>query len=216
MAEHPERLKFRELCMDTLMQPSKMLTTGNYYRWGGNNHRAGSDCSGHIVGMRRELGYGTQDQAAQTMHDECVREGRPTVRMLGCLYFYGSSKTNITHVTLGYDDLVAIGANNGSSGTDTRAEAKARCAGWQFCDPEYRTDLRAVYVPDWWPWVRVTTADLNVREFPTLTGAIIETLPVNTPVELQAGTPTAANGYTWVPVRNGDRLGYVASEFLKR
>ena len=210
--EHPDRLRLRELMTDTL---------SFRYKWGGNNHRAyGADCSGHIVGMMRELRWqsSTWDKSAEEMRDECVAENRPVVQTLGTLYFYGSSLTNITHVTMGYDDVMAIGSNRGGRSTDTAAEAVAQCAGWQACTPDFRSDLRAHYLPDWYPFYRVTTATLNLRDAATLSGQIVNELPVNTPLELLAETSTEMDGYTWVPVQTADGMmrGWVAAEFLKR
>lgn len=215
--EHPDRFRFRELIRDTLMFWPDMDERGDFYKWGGVTLEDGADCSGKLIAIRRKLFGPTTRISSQSMYNECVREMRPRTRMLGCLYFYGSSSTNITHVTLGYDDLVAVGANNGTPGTNTRAEAKARHAGWQFCDPEYRSDLRAVYVPDWWPWVRVTTANLNVRDQPSIVvGQVRTTLDTNTAVELVSDEQYDADNYRWVRVVIDGEAGWVASEFLKR
>lgn len=217
MIEHPERRKFRELCIATLMRFPVMQTTGNYYHYGGNDPRKGSDCSGHLVGSRRILGYRDDDQIAQDMHDECVRENRPRgTGTLGELHFYGSSVTKIGHVTLAYDDLLAIGANNGTKTTKSRTAAKARSAGWQFCDPHYRNDHQATYMPDWWPWIRVTTDTLNLRDGVGTSAVILQTLPANTVVELQSDTPFTADGYDWYGVNVGEDMGWVAGEWLKR
>lgn len=216
MNEHPDRLRFRELCIDTLMRFPTMASYGNYYNINGTDPYNGSDCSSHICGMRNILGWGSGQSLSQQMYNECVRGGRPSVRMLGCFYLYGSSTSHITHVTLGWDDLVAIGANNGTASTKTRAQAKARSAGWQFCDPDYRSDLRGVYVPDWWPWIRVTTAALNLRAQPTLLGDILDTLDENTVVELITDERYQMDNLNWMRVTVDGETGWVASEYLKR
>ena len=203
--EHPTR---------TLLRQRITKRNGIWYDWGE------ADCSQQIVDMVRDIAEksGSWDMRSQAMYD--AFKDRPVAKVLGALWLYGTSPTNIRHVRLAYDDIAAFGAEGGSTGTNTDAEAKSRCAFWRSCDP-YK-DSRNVYgpfLPDWYPFYRVTTANLNLRDKSSVVvGQIITELPANTVVTLTDVTEQNADGYTWVPVETADGMmrGWVAAEFLKR
>jgi len=203
--EHPDRRKFREAINKR---------NGTPYIWGA------ADCSQQIIDMCKGVGITLpfKDRNTQGMYDDAVKANRPVAKVLGALYLYGTSPSNISHVRLAYDDVVAFGAEGGGTGTKTTAQAKAQCAFWRSCDPQ--VDRRKVYgpfVPDWYPWYRVTTASLNLRNAYGLQGPVNAVLPPNTVLTLRSETYAESDGYTWVPVETPDgEKGWVALEFTKR
>lgn len=208
MIEHPERTRFRKAIL---------ARNGTWYDWGQ------ADCSQQIIDMCKGLGFDLPftDRSSQGMYDDAINGNRPKAAMLGSLWLYGSP-TNVTHVRLAYDDVVAFGAEGGSKTTNTVEQAKARCAFWRSCDPhkDSRT-IQGPFMPSWYPWVRVTTANLNLRDRPSVAvgsaGNVIEVLPSNTALELLDDPTHEQDCYVWASVQtiDGER-GWVASEFLKR
>ncbi|MCG3176890.1 MAG: hypothetical protein MOGMAGMI_01854 [Candidatus Omnitrophica bacterium] len=202
MTEHPQRRLLRERIVKRI---------GTWYDWGQ------ADCSQQIVDMVRDIAGKSAgwDMSSQGMYN--AYHERPVVPMLGALWLYGSSTTNISHVRLAYDDTLAFGAEGGARTTNTVEQAKARCAFWRSCDPVLDSRKRyGPFMPDWWPWVRVTTDTLNLRDGVGTSAVILQTLPANTVVELLAGDAVQMDGYTWVRVVTSGETGYVAGEWLKR
>jgi uncharacterized protein YgiM (DUF1202 family) len=62
--------------------------------------------------------------------------------------------------------------------------------------------------------VKVATDSLNLRSAASLTATVLLVLPFGTSLTV-TGAPTAANGYTWYPVKTaGGTAGWVAGEYL--
>lgn len=195
-----------------------LSSLGTPYIWGGNSleQDRGGDCSGTIVDLYRrlELIPWTQDYTAQAFYD--LNKTRPDERLFGCHYYYGTSLTNITHIVFGYDNTgIIIGANGGGSATDTIAEARRDGAQLQFDEFDYRKDLKAVRMPKY-PWIRVTTDELNLRDAPKIESTVITAIPKGRVVELKVRDRlfTETGGVKWAPVYYDGKEGWVSNNYL--
>lgn len=114
------------------------------YRFGGNSHLLGYDCSGFVLEILRAAGYvkSHQDMTAQElfkfMEPYCnTLEQTPKA---GSLVFYGKSVTQITHVGFALDQWLMVEAGGGDSQTLELRDAIAKNAFVRIRPIRYRTD----------------------------------------------------------------------------
>jgi cell wall-associated NlpC family hydrolase len=73
---------------------------GNKYRYGGTSLTKGADCSGFTMSVYKEFGYDLPHNAYGQMVDDSVTKVSMKNIKPGDLIFYGSSKSNCSHVAL--------------------------------------------------------------------------------------------------------------------
>lgn len=60
-----------------------------------------------------------------------------------------------------------------------------------------------------------TNVGVNIRNFPSLTGTVLGTIPSNTSL-MVTGPAGAADGYTWIPVSWGSIDGWIATNYVTK
>jgi hypothetical protein len=214
---------------------SKLYDYANvWYKWGGQD-KQGIDCSGYVAEWWEDIGFKSEgfDATADSMYDNFRSGAWPGTKLdkpkFGSLVFYGPSAyetgTNAGHVVIGLCSTHIIGANGGGSSVDTVSEAKARYAFVKVQPVNYRADMLGIWMPDYEfvneatptpaPMKRYkTTTNVNLRQAPSLSGAILVVIPSGETITGTQDAPVLAGGYTWVKVVYGSFVGWVANKNL--
>ena len=133
---------------------------GQPYIWGGGSGSVdapgtGWDCSGfvndHLMDhglLADQDGHGPSSQSLYTMF-KASEVPLDTVPDLGDLLFFGTSKSNITHVMMALNHSMCIGAQGGGSNTNSVSEAVRDEARVRVRRINYRSDLRAIVRLTW-------------------------------------------------------------------
>ena len=120
---------------------------GAPYDWGGEDPQ-GFDCSGLAQEFLRSVGMDPPgDQGAQGLYRAIKAHQIFETPHSGCLLFYGSDVTNITHVAIAWTDELMIEAGGGGSRTTTPAAAHSVSAFVRLRPIDRRKDLVAVCDP---------------------------------------------------------------------
>lgn len=114
------------------------------YRYGGNSHLLGFDCSGYALEIMRAAGYvkSGQDMSANDLYKfiEPYCSTLDSVPRAGALVFFGESVTKITHVGFALDGYLMLEAGGGDSQTLELKDAIARNAFIRLRPIRYRKD----------------------------------------------------------------------------
>jgi len=122
---------------------------GVHYNYGttetrGDDPVGGFDCSGLVSECLRSIGLigNSERLSAQMFYDLFSQEDEIPVSIeIGCLVFYGKSKTRISHIAIAINKDQVIEAGGGSSSTHEEHEAAVRNAFVRIRPIHYRSDF---------------------------------------------------------------------------
>jgi len=101
-----------------------MSFIGLPYKWGGSNPMEGMDCSGLVQIILESVGMDPPgDQTAANLFSYFLANSKASKAKAGAIAFYGSSRSNITHIAFCLDHFRVIEAGGGGSKTNTRDDA---------------------------------------------------------------------------------------------
>jgi cell wall-associated NlpC family hydrolase len=124
------------------------------YIWGGSTHEGGMDCSGLVQEILASVGMDpVGDQTAQGLYNSLSPISMSSLPQAGALCFYGSSKTQITHIGFMLDANRMLEAGGGGSKVTTKLEADKAQAFVRVRPYNRRSDLVAVIMPQYPKWV---------------------------------------------------------------
>lgn len=109
---------------------------GSAYAWGKEGpFKIGFDCSGLVLEGLRSVGlWGKDDATAQQIYNVLSKKFGDlplNLKDTGTLLFYGKSKTEITHISVGINNYQFIEAGGGDSKSVDKGMVRIRPHSWR-------------------------------------------------------------------------------------
>ena len=125
-----------------------MRHVGLPYLWGGDDPLRGYDCSGFVQELLMASGIDPiGDQTAQGLYEWFYARHVSRGAQLGALAFYGGDR--VTHVAWCLSDRLIIEAGGGGSHTKNKEDAANQNAFIRIRPLARRSDLKAVFMPQY-------------------------------------------------------------------